>query len=126
MIIFLGSPWDNKSGAMKLLVVGATGKTGELAERKEVAKGHEVMVFGGSVEQRYKNDPVGQNAGRCVGQCDCRRCGYRSGCRVGVSWAGEPPRSGHFNPRRAQYLQSNATPHATAFRASCLGNTREP
>jgi cobalamin biosynthesis protein CbiD len=31
MIIFLGSPWDNKSGVMKLLVVGATGKTGEMA-----------------------------------------------------------------------------------------------
>ena len=72
---------------MKPLVVGPNGKTGELAKRKATPECHEVVVFGRSVEQRYKSDPVGQNAGRCVRQCDCRRCGYQSGYRVGVSWA---------------------------------------
>jgi nucleoside-diphosphate-sugar epimerase len=48
---------------MKILVVGATGKTGELAQRKAVAEGHEVAVFGHSVEQRYKNDPVAKTQG---------------------------------------------------------------
>ena len=48
-----------KNGVMKLIVVGATGKIGELAEHKAVAEGQEVTVFGHSVEQRYKNDTVG-------------------------------------------------------------------
>ena len=48
---------------MKILVVGATGKTGELAQRKAVAEGHEVAVFGHAVEQRYKNDPVAKTQG---------------------------------------------------------------
>ena len=39
---------------MKILVVGATGKTGELAWRKAVAEGHDVTVFGRSVAKRYK------------------------------------------------------------------------
>ena len=43
---------------MKILVVGATGKTGELAWRKAVAEGHDVTVFGRSVARRYKDDPV--------------------------------------------------------------------
>ena len=43
---------------MKILVVGATGKTGELAWRKAVAEGHDVTVFGRSVAKRYKDDPV--------------------------------------------------------------------
>ena len=37
---------------MKILVVGATGKTGELAWRKAVAEGHNVTVFGRSVAKR--------------------------------------------------------------------------
>ena len=48
---------------MKILVVGATCKTGELAQRKAVAEGHEVTVFGRFVEQRYKNDPVAKTQG---------------------------------------------------------------
>jgi len=43
---------------MKILVVGATEKTGELTWRKVVAEGHEVTVFGRSFVQRYKDDPV--------------------------------------------------------------------
>ena len=43
---------------MKILVVGATGKTGELAWRKAVAEGHDVTVFGRSVAKRYRDDPV--------------------------------------------------------------------
>ena len=43
---------------MKILVVGATGKTEELAWRKAVAEGHDVTVFGRSVAKRYKDDPV--------------------------------------------------------------------
>ena len=49
----------SQNWAMKLLVVGATGKTGELPERKAVARGYEVTVFGHSIEQRYKKDTVG-------------------------------------------------------------------
>ena len=43
---------------MKILVVGATGKTGELTWRKAVAEGHDVTIFGRSVAQQYKDDPV--------------------------------------------------------------------
>ena len=43
---------------MKVLVICATGKTGELAWRKAVAESHDVTVFGRSVAKRYKDDPV--------------------------------------------------------------------
>jgi uncharacterized protein YbjT (DUF2867 family) len=43
---------------MKILVVGATGKSGELTWCKAVAVGHDVTVFGRSVAQRYKDDLV--------------------------------------------------------------------
>ena len=43
---------------MKILVVGATGKTGELTWRKAVAEGHDVTTFERSVAQQYKDDPV--------------------------------------------------------------------
>ena len=43
---------------MKVVVFGATGKTGELTWRKAVEAGHDVTVFGRSVERRYTNEPV--------------------------------------------------------------------
>ena len=43
---------------MKILVVGATGETGELTWRKAVAEGHDVTIFERSVAQQYKDDPV--------------------------------------------------------------------
>ena len=42
---------------MKVVVFGATGKTGELTWRKAVEAGHDVTVFGRSVERRYANEP---------------------------------------------------------------------
>ncbi len=41
---------------MKVVVFGATGKTGELTWRKAVEAGHDVTVFGRSVERRSASD----------------------------------------------------------------------
>ena len=38
---------------MKVIVFGATGKTGDHCWRKAVAANHDVTVFGRSVERRY-------------------------------------------------------------------------
>ena len=48
---------------MKVVVFGATGKTGELTWRKAVAAGHDVTVFGRSVERRYANETVAKMQG---------------------------------------------------------------
>lgn len=43
---------------MKVVVFGATGKTGELAWRKAIEAGHDVTVFGRSVRRRYAKEAV--------------------------------------------------------------------
>ncbi len=48
---------------MKVAVIGATGKTGELTWRGAMALGHEVTVFGRSVEQRYSEERVAKIQG---------------------------------------------------------------
>lgn len=48
---------------MKVAVFGATGKTGDLTWRKARETGHEVTVFGRSVEKRYGNEDINRVAG---------------------------------------------------------------
>ena len=48
---------------MKVVVFGATGKTGDLAWRKAVAAGHDVTVFGRSVERRHAEETVAKAQG---------------------------------------------------------------
>ena len=48
---------------MKVVVFGATGKTGEATWRKAIQGGHDVAVFGRSVEQRYSNETVAKFQG---------------------------------------------------------------
>ena len=48
---------------MKVVVFGATGKTGDLAWRKAADAGHDVTVFGRSVERRYANEIVARVQG---------------------------------------------------------------
>lgn len=43
---------------MKVVVFGSTGKTGDHCWRKAVAAGHEVTVFGRSVETRYQQENI--------------------------------------------------------------------
>ena len=48
---------------MRVVVFGATGKTGELAWRLLLEAGHDVTVFGRSVERRYADEPVARVQG---------------------------------------------------------------
>jgi len=48
---------------MKIVVFGATGKTGELAWQQAVAAGHSVTVFGRSVEKRYASEQIAKVQG---------------------------------------------------------------
>jgi putative NADH-flavin reductase len=48
---------------MRVVVFGATGKTGELAWRKAIEAGHDVTVFGRSVERRYADEHVAKAQG---------------------------------------------------------------
>ena len=48
---------------MKILVVGATGKTGELAWRKAVAEGHDVTSFWTFCCEAIQGRSGAQNAG---------------------------------------------------------------
>ena len=48
---------------MRVVVFGATGKSGELAWRQLREAGHEVTVFGRSVERRYADDAVAKIQG---------------------------------------------------------------
>ncbi len=48
---------------MRVIVFGATGKTGELAWRKAIEAGHEVTVFGRSVGRRYREETVAKVQG---------------------------------------------------------------
>ena len=48
---------------MRVVVFGATGKTGELAWKLLLEAGHDVTVFGRSVERRYANEPVARVQG---------------------------------------------------------------
>jgi len=48
---------------MQVVVIGATGKTGELAWRRAAAAGHEITVFGRSVDRRYCDEPVSKVQG---------------------------------------------------------------
>ncbi len=48
---------------MKVIVFGATGKTGEHCWRKAVAANHDVTVFGRSVERRYAQESVHKSQG---------------------------------------------------------------
>ena len=43
---------------MKVVVIGATGKTGCAVTRKAIEAGHEVTVFGRSVDRKFASDPV--------------------------------------------------------------------
>ena len=48
---------------MRVLVFGATGKTGEQAWKLLLEAGHDVTVFGRSVGQRYADEPVARVQG---------------------------------------------------------------
>jgi len=48
---------------LRVVVFGATGKTGELAWKLLLEAGHDVTVFGRSVERRYANEPVARVQG---------------------------------------------------------------
>ena len=48
---------------MRVVVFGATGKTGELAWKLLREAGHDVTVFGRSVERRYADEPVARVPG---------------------------------------------------------------
>ena len=48
---------------LKVTVFGATGKTGDLTWRKARESGHEVTVFGRSVEARFSNEDINRVAG---------------------------------------------------------------
>ncbi len=51
---------------MRVVVFGATGKTGELAWKLLLEAGHDVTVFGRSVERRYANEPVARLQGNVL------------------------------------------------------------
>ena len=48
---------------MKILVIGATGKTGELTWRKVVTQGPDVTVFDRSAAHRYEGFPLKKMVG---------------------------------------------------------------
>ena len=48
---------------MRVVVFGATGKTGEQAWKLLLEAGHDVTVFGRSVERRYADEPVARAQG---------------------------------------------------------------
>lgn len=48
---------------MRVIVIGATGKTGEPAWKLLREAGHDVTVFGRSVERRYADEPVAKVQG---------------------------------------------------------------
>lgn len=48
---------------MRVVVFGATGKTGEQAWKLLLEAGHDVTVFGRSVERRYSDEPVARVQG---------------------------------------------------------------
>jgi putative NADH-flavin reductase len=48
---------------LRVVVFGATGKTGEQAWKLLLEAGHDVTVFGRSVERRYANEPVARFQG---------------------------------------------------------------
>ena len=48
---------------MRVVVFGATGKTGEQAWKLLLEAGHDVTVFGRSVERRYADEPVAKVQG---------------------------------------------------------------
>ena len=48
---------------MKVIVFGATGKTGDHCWRKAVAANHDVAVFGRSVERRFAQESIGKVQG---------------------------------------------------------------
>ena len=48
---------------MKILVTGATGKTGELTGRKVLTQGPDVTVFDRWAAHRYEGDPLRKTVG---------------------------------------------------------------
>ncbi len=51
---------------MKIVVFGATGKTGEIASRNALESGHDVTVFGRSVERKLADDNVNRIRGNVL------------------------------------------------------------
>ena len=51
---------------MRVVVFGATGKTGEQAWKLLLEAGHDVTVFGRSVERRYAEEPVAKVQGNVL------------------------------------------------------------
>ncbi len=51
---------------MKVVVFGATGKTGEIASRNAIEAGHDVTVFGRSVDHKFADDNVNRVQGNVL------------------------------------------------------------